>query len=96
MEETGVTVVISPVFPIQEKHRAPAKLARPGKPSEVAHWHDDLLFIGFADSHAPLTAALDEVAKVQWVPIGAAHLLKVRDEVPERLAAAWTLIKGER
>ena len=94
-EETGVTAHIAPVPPIAERHRAPAKLARPGKPAEVAHWHDDLLFIGFGDSHAPLTAATDEVAKVQWVPIGAAHLLKVRDEVPERLAAAWALVKRE-
>lgn len=71
---------------------APAKSDRPGKPAEAAHTHIDLLFVGTADSTAQLTAALDEVASVRWVPIAELAGLGVRAEVPAVAEAAQVLL----
>ena len=95
LEETGVVVHVAPTLFHSERFRAPAKPDRPGKPAEVEHWHDDMLFIGFADSRAPIKVKEDEVKQAAWVPIDKAHMLDVREEVPARLAAAWALVKGE-
>jgi len=68
---------------------APAKPQRPGKPAEPAHTHIDALFIGTADSTAgDLTAALDEVGGVRWVPLPDLDDLDVRAEVPDLARAA--------
>lgn len=71
---------------------APAKPERPGKPAEPAHSHLDMLFIGTADRRAVLTARLDEVAAVRWVPIAGLtdiDAIEVRAEVPAVARAAY-------
>jgi 8-oxo-dGTP diphosphatase len=71
---------------------APAKPERPGKPAEPAHTHIDLLFLGTADGRGPMTARLDEVASVRWVPISEIDHLDVRAEVPGVARTAYHLI----
>ena len=71
---------------------APAKPERPGKPAEAAHSHIDLLFIGTADSAMPTTAAEQEVAGVQWVPIDGIDLVGCRAEVPDVAREAWRVL----
>lgn len=73
---------------------APAKPERPGKPAEPAHTHIDLLFIGTADSRDTLTALLDEVASVRWVPITDLSTVDVRAEVPAVARAAHDQLTG--
>jgi 8-oxo-dGTP diphosphatase len=94
LEETGIVAEIvggqvllpgmswqpSPI--VTAEIPAPAKPERPGKPAEAAHTHVDLLFAAVADSAAPLSAALSEVAAVRWQPIDRLGELDVRAEVP--------------
>lgn len=102
LEETGVQATIAAQRPhnlpgmqwrpspwITAEIPAPAKPERPGKPAEPPHSHIDFLFIGTADSTAPLAAQLDEVAAALWVPIGRRIDLNVRAEVPNLAVAAF-------
>lgn len=69
---------------------APAKPDRgPGKPAEPPHSHIDHLFLGIADSTAPVTAQETEVCGTRWVDIGDLGSLDVRAEVPQVVAWAW-------
>lgn len=74
---------------------APAKPDRPGKPAEPAHSHIDLLFIGTADSAAAVTAQVEEVAGVRWVPFGRLGDIDVREEVPALAQRAFQLLTSD-
>lgn len=103
LEETGVRAAIDgrPVVKlpgmtwhpspwITAEIPAPAKPDRPGKPAEPAHTHVDMLFIGTADSNAPLVAAVNEVAQVEWVPLLRLNRFDTRAEVRAVAFAAWS------
>lgn len=72
---------------------APAKPDRPGKPAEPEHTHIDLLFIGTADSAAPLAACVAEVASARWVPVEQVGELDVRAEVPALAVDAYKTLR---
>lgn len=97
LEETGVAVrlVSDPGVAWRvEDFPAPPKPERSGKPAEPAHTHIDHLFVGVADSTAPLTAALSEVASARWVSICDLDGWDVRAEVPSTARAAYGEFSG--
>lgn len=91
-EETGVKATLVRLPIDRAVYPAPAKPERPGKPAEEAHEHEDLLFAATADSAAPLTPALDEVAEVRWWPVAFLDDLFIRAEVPRVVALALEVI----
>lgn len=61
---------------------------------EPAHAHIDLLYLATADSTAPTTSQLAEVAGAVWLPITALATAQVREDVPVVVALAWEHMTG--
>jgi 8-oxo-dGTP pyrophosphatase MutT (NUDIX family) len=72
---------------------APAYEATEQWPAEPEHSHIDMLYIGVADSTAPLTAQLDEVDSVGWYPVGQLTGIGARDEVPAVAYEAYRIAR---
>nr|WP_221374353.1 NUDIX domain-containing protein [Actinoplanes polyasparticus] len=96
-EETGVLAELYSVKVFKrEDHAAPAKTGRPGRPDEPPHTHDDLLFVGLADSRVPLRHAEDEVNVAVWAPLSSLDgLSRVRSEVPGYAREALDLVTAQ-
>ncbi|MGW4467449.1 NUDIX hydrolase [Micromonospora sp. NPDC004704] len=98
LEETGVRALLwSPdalTVPGGEWHTSPFMTVEFPAPADLewgepAHHHIDLLFLATADSTAPVTAQLDEVDGVAWLPVDTLPAANVRADVPPVAAAAW-------